>query len=88
MINHHTILRDELKKILNNINKKYTVLRKEIVKTTEVFENGNIPVFPYEVCFGLFRHLTETASLSSSLSFLPFLQNLINLGFANFEMSR
>ena len=57
MMNHHAILREELKKILTNINKKYSVLRKEIVKTSEVFENDNIPVFPYEVCFGLFRHI-------------------------------
>ncbi len=34
MINHHTILREELKKIGNTINKKYTTLRKEVLKTT------------------------------------------------------
>lgn len=88
MINHHTILREELKKIGNTINKKYTTLRKEVLKTTEVFDNEQIPVFPYEVCFGLFRHVAETGSVSSSMSFLSFLQSIINLGFSNAEMSR
>lgn len=88
MINHHTILRDDLKRINNNINKKYTTLRKEVAKTMEVFENEQIPVFPYEVCFGLFRQISDAASLTASLAFFPFLQNIINLGFANAEMSR
>ena len=88
MINHHTILREDLKRINSNINKKYTTLRKEVIKTMDVFENEQIPVFPYEVCFGLFRQIIETASLTASLAFFPFFQNIINLGFANAEMSR
>ena len=88
MINHHSILREDLKRINASINKKYATLRKEITKTMEVFENEQIPVFPYEVCFGLFRQVSETASLTSSLAVFPFLQNIINLGFANSEMSR
>lgn len=64
------------------------MLRKEIIKTSEVFDNDHLPVFPYEVCFGLFRQLPEANSLSASLAFFPFLQNIINLGFANEEMTR
>lgn len=88
MINHHTILREELKRIGNTINKKYAVLRKEVLKTSEVFDNEQIPVFPYEVCFGLFRQIKDTGSLSSSMAFLPFIHNIINLGFSNTDMSR
>jgi hypothetical protein len=43
-------------------------------------------VFPYEVCFGLFRHVTESNSSSNSLAMLPFFQAVINLGFANEPM--
>ena len=39
MINHHTIFREDLKRINSNINKKYNTLRKEVIKTMEVFEN-------------------------------------------------
>lgn len=46
-----------------------------------------MPVFPYEVCFGLFKHLEEANSLSAYLLFLPFIQNIINLGFANLKMN-
>lgn len=88
MINHHTIFREDLKRINSNINKKYNTLRKEVIKTMEVFENQQIPVFPYEVCFGLFKQIADTASLTASLAFFPLLQNIINLGFANAEMSR
>ncbi len=36
----------------------------------------------------MFRHIAETGSLTSSMVFFPFLQNVINLGFSNAEMSR
>lgn len=68
---------------MSTINKKHLTLRKECLKTCEVFENEHLPVFPYEVCFGLFRHLTEATSLTTCLLFIPFIQNIINLGFAN-----
>lgn len=45
-------------------------------------------MFPYEVCFGLFKHLEEANSISACLLFLPFVQNVINLGFANFKMNQ
>lgn len=50
-----------------------------------MFEN-NIPVFPYEVCFGLFRHVIDSNSSSNCLAMLPFFQAVINLGFANEPM--
>jgi hypothetical protein len=53
-----------------------------------VFDNDNLPIFPYEVCFGLFRQIPETSSVSACLIFFPFLQNTINLGFSNEEMTR
>ena len=70
------------------VNKKHATLRKKISKTAEVFENDHLPVFPYEVCFGLFRQLTETASASAALAFFPLLQQVINMGFATQEMAR
>jgi hypothetical protein len=88
MLNQHGILKEELRKVGNALKKKYVVLRKEVAKTIEVFDNDHIPVFPYEVCFGLFRQVAETGSLSCSMAFLPFLQTIINLGFSNAEMSR
>lgn len=86
-MNQNAVFREELKKALANLNKKHVVLRKELVKTIEVFENEHLPVFPYEVCFGLFKHLEEANSLSACLLFLPFLHNIVNLGFANFKMN-
>lgn len=83
MLNHNVIFREELRKVASAINKKYVVLRKEILKTSDVFENDNLPIFPYEVCFGLFRQIPETSSVTACLIFFPFLQNVINLGFAN-----
>jgi hypothetical protein len=77
-----------LRKIANNLNKKHTTLRKEVVKTCEVFENEHLPVFPYEVIFGLLRQLPEANSLSASLLFFPFIQNVVNLGFNNEKMNR
>lgn len=38
-MNQNAVFREELKKVLANINKKHVVLRKEVVKTCEVFEN-------------------------------------------------
>lgn len=44
---NNQLFREELKKISNSINKKYATLRKELIKTGEVFEIENLPVFPY-----------------------------------------
>lgn len=37
MLNHNALFREELKRIATAINKKHAVLRKEVIKTCEVF---------------------------------------------------
>ena len=39
MMNQNAVFREELRRIATNINKKHVVLRKEVIKTSEVFDN-------------------------------------------------